>query len=129
MDPNEDWMNTPISFPPILPGDASDEPLIIEAEVEGYTVRRVYVDQGASVEVMYEHCFLNLDPSIRKKLTYTNTPLIGFAGEAIKPLVKIELEVCFGSEGLYRRTTMKFAVIRSPSHYNIILGRSVIKKL
>ena len=58
-----------------------------------------------------------------------NTPLVGFAGEAINPLGKIELEVCFGNEGLYRRTTMKFAIIRSPSPYNIILGRSGIKKL
>ncbi|GJR22427.1 hypothetical protein Tco_0970954 [Tanacetum coccineum] len=31
----ESWMNTPISFPPIMTDDASDEPLIIEAEVEG----------------------------------------------------------------------------------------------
>ena len=62
MDQEEDWMNAPVSFPPILPRDVSDEPLIVEAEVEGYTVRRVYVDQGASVEVMYEHCFLNLEP-------------------------------------------------------------------
>ncbi|GJT46563.1 reverse transcriptase domain-containing protein [Tanacetum coccineum] len=36
----ESWMNTPISFPPIMTDDASDEPLIIEAEVEGYLVRR-----------------------------------------------------------------------------------------
>ena len=27
----EEWMNVPISFPPILPGDVSDEPLIVEA--------------------------------------------------------------------------------------------------
>ncbi|GJX79646.1 hypothetical protein Tco_0327795 [Tanacetum coccineum] len=32
----ESWMNTPISFPSIMTDDASDEPLIIEAEVEGY---------------------------------------------------------------------------------------------
>lgn len=66
LDQEEEWMNAPISFPPILPGDVSEEPLIVEAEVEGYTVRRVYVDQGASVEVMYEHCFLTLiPPSVR----------------------------------------------------------------
>lgn len=129
IDQEEKWMNAPISFPPILPGDVSEEPLIVEAEVEGYTVRRVYVDQGASVEVMYEHYFLNFDPSIRSWLTKTNTLLVGFSGEAINPLGKIELEVCFGSEGLYRRTTMKFAVVRSPSPYNIILGRSGIKQL
>jgi hypothetical protein len=122
-------MNAPISFPPILPGEVSDEPLIVEAEVEGYTVRRVYVDQGASVEVMYKHCFENLDSSVRSRLTKTNTPLVGFSVETIRPLGKIELKVCFGSEGLYRRTTMRFAVVRSPSPYNIILGRTGIKML
>lgn len=34
LDQEEEWMNAPISFPPILPGDVSDEPLIVEAEVE-----------------------------------------------------------------------------------------------
>ncbi|GKA98631.1 hypothetical protein Tco_0826568 [Tanacetum coccineum] len=48
----EAWMNTPITFPPISLKDVSDESLIKEVEVEGYLVRRVYVDEGASVEVM-----------------------------------------------------------------------------
>ncbi|GJY19642.1 hypothetical protein Tco_0391133 [Tanacetum coccineum] len=55
--------------------------------------------------------------------------LVGFAGEATKPLGKIELEVCFRSEGLRRRTTMKFIVIRAPSPYNIILGRTGLRTL
>ncbi|GKA18710.1 reverse transcriptase domain-containing protein [Tanacetum coccineum] len=40
----ESWMNNPISFPPIMTDDASDEPLIIEAEVEGYL--KVKADSG-----------------------------------------------------------------------------------
>ncbi|GJV82601.1 hypothetical protein Tco_1522499 [Tanacetum coccineum] len=46
----EDWMNTPITYPPVLADDVFDDPLIIEAEVEGYLVRRVFVDQGFSGE-------------------------------------------------------------------------------
>nr|GEW50279.1 reverse transcriptase domain-containing protein [Tanacetum cinerariifolium] len=42
-------MDVPITFPPISTNDVSDEPLIVEAEVEGYWIRRVYVDQGAAV--------------------------------------------------------------------------------
>ncbi|GJW49529.1 reverse transcriptase domain-containing protein [Tanacetum coccineum] len=53
--------------------------------------------------------------------------MVGFAGEATKPLGKIELEVCFESEGLCRRTTMKFTVIRAPSTYNVILGRTGLR--
>ncbi|GJW01094.1 reverse transcriptase domain-containing protein [Tanacetum coccineum] len=125
----ESWMNTPISFPSIMTDDASDEPLIIEAEVEGYLVRRVYVDEGSSVEVMFEHCFENLPEKVKAGLRETRTDLVGFAGEVSKPLGKIDLEVCFGNEGLSRRTSMKFIIIRAPSPYNIILGRPGLKIL
>ncbi|GJS03652.1 hypothetical protein Tco_0320160, partial [Tanacetum coccineum] len=70
----------------------SEEPLIIEAEVEGYLVRRVYVDEGSSVEVMFEHCFENLSPKIKAGLRDTQTDLVGFAGEVSKTLGKIKLE-------------------------------------
>ncbi|GJW22790.1 reverse transcriptase domain-containing protein [Tanacetum coccineum] len=123
------WMNTPISFPPIMTDDTSDEPLIIEAEVEEYLVRRVYVDEGSSVEVMFEHCFENLPEKVRAGLRETRTDLVGFAGEIAKPLGKIDLEVCFGNEGLSRRTSMKFIIIRAPSPYNVILGRPGLKIL
>ncbi|GJU47983.1 reverse transcriptase domain-containing protein [Tanacetum coccineum] len=125
----EAWMNTPITFPGVTSDDASDEPLIIEAEVEGYLVRRVYVDEGSSVEVMFEHCFENLPAKVRAGLRETRTDLVGFAGEVAKPLGKIDLEVCFGNEGLSRRMSIKFLVIRAPSPYNIILGRPGLKEL
>ncbi|GJZ39995.1 reverse transcriptase domain-containing protein [Tanacetum coccineum] len=95
----EKWMDTPITLPPISMEDVSDKPLIVEAEVAGYLVRRIYIDRGASVEVMFEHCFENLSLAIKAKLKETQTDLVGFAREATKPLGKIELEVCFGSEG------------------------------
>ncbi|GKA25130.1 reverse transcriptase domain-containing protein [Tanacetum coccineum] len=125
----EVWMNSPITFPPVSAEDISDEPIIIEAKVEGYLVRRVYVDEWASVDVMFEHCFENLSPSIKARLRETQIDLVGFAREVTKQLGKIELEVCFGGEGLCRRTTMKFTVIRAPSPYNVILGRTELKRL
>ena len=119
----------PNNLSPIATKDLSDEPLIIEAEVEGYLVKRVFVDGGASLEVMYEHCFNNLCPSIKSRLRECDSPLMGFSGEVVRPLGKIELDVCFGDHGLYRKTRMKFAIIRSSSPYNIILGRTGLREL
>ncbi|GJW10024.1 retrovirus-related pol polyprotein from transposon TNT 1-94 [Tanacetum coccineum] len=79
----EAWMHIPITFPPISSEDVLDEPLIVEAEVEGYLVRRVYVDEGSSVEVMFEHCFDNLNPGIKARLKETQTNLVGFAREIL----------------------------------------------
>ncbi|GJZ54571.1 reverse transcriptase domain-containing protein [Tanacetum coccineum] len=93
----EDWINAPITFPLILSDDMSDEPLIIEVEVEGYLVQRVFVDQGATVQLL--------------------------------PLEKIKLKVMFDSEGLFRRTMMKFTIVQASSPYNIILGRTGMREL
>nr|GEY31463.1 reverse transcriptase domain-containing protein [Tanacetum cinerariifolium] len=41
---------------------------------------------------------------------------------------KINLNVTFGSEGLCRRTMMKFTVVWASSPYNIILGRTSMKE-
>nr|GEU38899.1 hypothetical protein [Tanacetum cinerariifolium] len=49
---DEKWMNIPITFPLVLARDLTKEALVVEAEVEGYLVRRIHVDEGASFEIM-----------------------------------------------------------------------------
>ncbi|GKA91240.1 hypothetical protein Tco_0813110 [Tanacetum coccineum] len=71
----EAWMNTPITFPLVSTQDVTEESLIIEAEVERCVFRRVYVDKQASVEVMFEHYFENLSPTIKARLRDTKTDL------------------------------------------------------
>ncbi|GJR74526.1 hypothetical protein Tco_0086891 [Tanacetum coccineum] len=99
-------MNVPITFPPVPARDLSDEALVMEAEIEGYLVRRIHIDKGASIEIMYEHCFNMLHPKIKARLTETQTTVSGFSGERVKPLGKIELDVCFGGAGRCRRAMM-----------------------
>ncbi|GKE64255.1 hypothetical protein Tco_1518416 [Tanacetum coccineum] len=60
---------------------------------------------------------------------YSGQKNIRRRGDTVEPLGKIELEVCFGSEGLCRRITMKFTVIRALSPYNVILGRTGLRAL
>ncbi|GKG32699.1 reverse transcriptase domain-containing protein, partial [Tanacetum coccineum] len=126
---DESWIKAPIVLPPLSMEDASDEPLIIEAVMEGYLVRRVYIDQGASVEVMFEHCFKNLNPAMRSRLRSTQMDLVGFVGSVVKPLGKIKLEVVFSDGGLFRRVMINFTVVRVPSPYNVILGRTGLRTL
>ncbi|GKC59323.1 reverse transcriptase domain-containing protein [Tanacetum coccineum] len=126
---DEGWMNVPITFPSVPARDLSEEPLVVEAEVEGYLVRRIHIDEGASIEIMFEHCFNMLHPAIQARLVETQTTVSGFSGEQVKPLGKIELDVCFGGNGRCRRAIMKFTVIPAPSPYNIILGRPGLRQL
>ncbi|GJT63910.1 hypothetical protein Tco_1015390 [Tanacetum coccineum] len=126
---DEKWMNVPITFPPVLARDLSEEALMVEAEVEGYLVRRIHINEGASIEILFEHCFNMLHPSIRSRLVEMQTMVSGFSREQVKPLGKIELDVCFGGSGRCQRAIMKFTIIPAPSPYNIILGRSGLKQI
>nr|GEX81107.1 reverse transcriptase domain-containing protein [Tanacetum cinerariifolium] len=126
---DEKWMNVSILFPPVLARNLSKEALVIEAEVEGYLVQSIHIDEGESIEIMFEHCFNMLHPTIRSRLVKTQTTVSGFSREQVKPLRKIELDVCFGGSGLCQRAIMKFTIIPEPSPYNIILGRPGLKQL
>lgn len=112
-----------ISFLPLRQGKSMVFPMIIEADIEGHLTRRVYLDGGSSNEVMYEHCLLRLDEDLQQRLVTSESPLVSFSGETVQPLWEIRLRVSLG-QGKYKRTEiLNFVVVRSPSIYNIIIGR------
>ncbi|GJT91792.1 reverse transcriptase domain-containing protein [Tanacetum coccineum] len=60
------------------PSESIDgKPIIFEGIVEGSRVRRILVDGGSSSEIMYEHCFRNLDINVRARFRRCKTPMIG----------------------------------------------------
>ncbi|GJU65214.1 reverse transcriptase domain-containing protein [Tanacetum coccineum] len=120
---------TAISFPPLGEEDGTEGPMIIEAEMGGHFVHRVYVDGGASSEVLYEHCFVKLRKEIRDQMVPATTHLIGFSGETIWPLGQIALLVKIGDEAHSTSTWMNFMIIKSPSQHNAIIGRPGIRKI
>ncbi|GJT74397.1 reverse transcriptase domain-containing protein [Tanacetum coccineum] len=91
--------NSEISFPPLGEDEGTEGPMIVEAEIGGHCVHRIYVDDGSASEILYEHCFIRLRPEIKKQLIPATIPLIGFS------------------------------VVRSPSPYNRIIGRLGVRKL
>ncbi|GJS35608.1 reverse transcriptase domain-containing protein [Tanacetum coccineum] len=120
---------TIISFLPLGDEDRTEGPMIIEAEIGGHFVHRIYVDGGASSEILYEHCFVRLQPEIRSKMVPATTHLIGFSGETIWPLGQISLLVKIGDEEHSTSAWMNFMVIKSPSQHNGIIGRPGIRKI
>ncbi|GJT36916.1 reverse transcriptase domain-containing protein [Tanacetum coccineum] len=107
----------------------TEGPMIIEAEIGGHFVHRIYVDGGASSEVLYEHCFVRLRPEVRSQMIPATTSLIGLSGETIWPIGQISLLVKIGDEEHSTSAWMNFMVIRSPSQHNGIIGRTGIRKI
>ncbi|GKE20345.1 reverse transcriptase domain-containing protein [Tanacetum coccineum] len=106
-----------------------DSPIILEALIEGFQVRRIYVDGGISFEVMYEHCFRNLRTETKAKLKEPRTPLVGFSGKVSYPIGTIDLNVTMGELGKLRTVMMEFAIVKIYSPYNVILGRTGLRSL
>ncbi|GJV49513.1 reverse transcriptase domain-containing protein [Tanacetum coccineum] len=120
---------TAMSFPPLREEEGTEGLMIIEVEMGRHFVHRVYVDGGASSEVLYEHCFIKFRKEIRDRMVPATTYLIGFSGETIWPLGQIALLVKIGNEVHSTSAWMNFMVIRSPSQHNAIIGRPGIRKI
>ncbi|GJU68921.1 reverse transcriptase domain-containing protein [Tanacetum coccineum] len=118
-----------ISFPPLREEDETEGPMVNEAEVGGYLVHCIYVDGGASSEILYEHCFNQLRPEIRSQMVPATTYLVGFSGEIIWPLGQVSLLVKIGNEEHSTSTWMNFMIVRSHSPYNGIIGRPSVRRI
>nr|GEU46864.1 reverse transcriptase domain-containing protein [Tanacetum cinerariifolium] len=109
--------------------EGTEGPMIIEAEIRGHCIHRMYVDGKLASEILYEHCFNQLCPEIKNQLVPATTPLIGFSGEIIWLIGQIKLLVRVGDEEHSASAWMNFVVVRSPSLYNGITGRPGVRKL
>ncbi|GJV38151.1 hypothetical protein Tco_1410628 [Tanacetum coccineum] len=107
---------TVISFPSLGEEDGTEGPMIIEAEIGGHFVHRIYVDGGASSEVLYEHCFVRLRPEIRSQMIPATTSLIGFSGETIWPIGQISLLVTYPTTWNKANGIRKIRVVPSTAH-------------
>nr|GFA34184.1 hypothetical protein [Tanacetum cinerariifolium] len=118
-----------ITFPPLTANKGTEGALVIEAEIGGHAVHRIYVDGGSSMKVLYEHYFNRLWPEIKSQMVSTTTLLTGFSGETIWPLGQLRILVTIGDTEHYTKACMNFMIVRSPSPYNGIIGRPRIREI
>ena len=95
-----------------------DDALVVTLRIRGYDVKRVLVDQGNSVEIMYPDLYkwLNLRP---KDLIAYDSPSVSFDGEVVIPKGQINLPVQAGSEVV----EVNFIVVDAYSSYTAIVAR------
>nr|GEV93448.1 hypothetical protein [Tanacetum cinerariifolium] len=103
-----------------------------EQSEQGTTTRYHFLscqDGGSSSEVMYEHCFRNLRAETKAKLKESRTPLVGFSGEVSYTIGTINLSLTIGETGKLWIILMEFAIVKSHSPYNVVLGRTGLRSL
>ncbi|XP_030923341.1 uncharacterized protein LOC115950252 [Quercus lobata] len=95
-----------------------DDTLVVILRIGGYDVKRVLVDQGSAVEVMYPDLYkgLKLRP---EHLTAYDSLLVSFEGKTVTPKGQIRLPIQTGSDIV----EVDFIVVDSYSPYTAIVAR------
>ncbi|XP_065615915.1 uncharacterized protein LOC136061714 [Quercus suber] len=95
-----------------------DDALVVTLRIGGYDVKRVMVDQGSAVEIMYPDLFKGLNLTLDDLTPYCS-PLVSFEGRMVTPKGQIRLPVQTGSEVV----EVDFIVVDVYFPYTVIVAR------
>ena len=101
-----------------------DDTLVVTLRIGGYDVKRVLVDQGSAMKVMYPDLYkgLNLKP---EDLSAYDSPLVSFEGKTVTPKGQIRLPIQTSSDVV----EVDFIVIYAYSPYTAIVAKSWLHAL
>jgi hypothetical protein len=121
------WSEHPIGFdrsdhPPKIPRPGHHA-LVLEAQIGGFTSKKVFMDGGSSLNLIYADTLRKIKIPMNNLLP-TETSFHGIVlGKPTYPLGAIHLDVIFGTPSNFRKKKIEFEVVDWPSQYHAILGR------
>jgi hypothetical protein len=120
-------VRAPIGFdrsdhPPKIPRPGHHA-LVLEAQIGGFTSKKVFMDGGSSLNLIYADMLRKIKIPMDKLLP-TETSFHGIVpGKPTYPLGAIHLDVIFGTPANFRKEKIEFEVVDWPLQYHAILGR------
>ena len=104
-----------------------NDPLVIMLTIEGFNIKRILVDNGSFVDIIYLPTFqqLKLDP---RRLHPFDSPFISFSGDRVYPKGIVTLTVMVGTYPVQLTPQLDFLVVDCPSSYDVIIGRPTFNK-
>jgi hypothetical protein len=121
------WSEHPIGFdqldhPPKIP-HPGHHALVLEAQIGGFTSKKVFMDGGSSLNLIYVDTLRKIKIPMNNILpTETSFHRI-VPGKPTYPLGAIHLDVIFGTPANFRKEKIEFEVIDWPLQYHAILER------
>jgi len=103
--------------------------MVITVEIENFVVRKILVDQGSSVDILYWKTFKKLQIP-ESDIQYYKDQIVGFSGERVDTRGYIDLYTKFG-EGAATCKVIKirYLLVEANTSYNVLLGRPSLNKL
>ncbi|KAL2252463.1 UNVERIFIED_CONTAM: hypothetical protein Sindi_0041000 [Sesamum indicum] len=100
----------------------NNEALVISATTSNFWVKKILVDSGSSVDIIFHDTYVQLGID-NAQLRKVNTPLMGFSVDMIQPVGEVTLPLSLESYPKRSTKLVKFLVVKAPFAYNVILGR------
>ena len=101
-----------------------DDALVVTLRIEGYDVKRILVDQGSAIEIMYSDLYMGLNLRSEDLSAY-DSPLVSFKGKIVIPKGQIRLPIQIDLEIV----EVDFIVVDSYSPYTAIVARPWLRAL
>ena len=95
-----------------------DDTLMVTLRIWGYDVKRVLVDYGSGVEIMYPDLYKGLNLKL-ENLTAYDSPLVSFDRKVVIPRSQVRLPMQEGSEVV----EVDFIIVDAYSPYTAIMAK------
>jgi hypothetical protein len=105
-----------------------DDALVVTMTIAGLITRRVLIDNGSSVDIIYLPAYQQMRID-KEQLRPIDIPLVGFTGDKVKPSGVVSLMIEAGTYLKQVRASVKFLVVDCSSAYNVIINHPTLNKL
>jgi len=105
-----------------------DDPMVITVEIENFAVKKVLVDQGSSIDILYWETFKKLQIPEQQMLPFVDE-IVGFSGERVQTRGYVDLYTTFGEGQLTKTISIRYLVLDANTSYNVLLGRPSLNAL
>ena len=105
-----------------------DDLMVITIELENFVVKKVVIDQGSLVDMLYWTTYQKLQLPIEAMVLY-DEPIYGFSDERVCTHRYIDLHIVFRKGHQTKTILVRFLVVEAHTSYNIILRRPSLNKV
>ena len=102
-----------------------DDAIIITLLITNYTTRKMLVDNGSSIDILYYPVFQQMRLG-RDQIRPVSSPLVGFGGMKVQPVGTVTLSVVVEAYPQQITKEVNFLMVDYSSSYNAIIGKPIL---